>query len=236
MQNQINLRWQQIPSPLVSEILSQGNHDGVVLDMEHGFMNIETLVSCMQVIQLAGKKCFVRLSTATVDKIRLCLDNGANGIIFSTVESVERAEKLIKRCNFPEEGGTRGLGLVRQNMWGLKPLISKPPILIAQIETAKAIDAIEDLSKCSFNYFMIGPYDLSCSLGFPGDFDSKKYRDAITKFCKFISEENRAVHIPSDVQNQVKKYSNFGVIASGMDTIALIEKNSEYENDNKSTV
>ena len=230
MQNQINLRWQQIPSPLVSEILCQGNHDGIVLDMEHGFMNVETLVSCIQVIQLAGKKCFVRLSTATVDKIRLCLDNGANGIIFATVESVTRAEKLIKRCNFPDQGGTRGLGLVRQNMWGLKPLISDPPLLIAQIETAKAIESFEELSKCCFNYFMIGPYDLSCSLGNPGNFDTKEYLQAISKFCDLIPENRRAVHIPSDVQNQKKKYNNFGIIASGMDTISLIEKNQEYEN------
>ena len=229
MQNQINLRWQQIPSPLVSEILCQGNHDGIVLDMEHGFMNVETLVSCIQVIQLAGKKCFVRLSTATVDKIRLCLDNGANGIIFATVESVTRAEKLIKRCNFPDQGGTRGLGLVRQNMWGLKPLVSDPPLLIAQIETAKAIESFEELSKCCFNYFMIGPYDLSCSLGNPGNFDTKEYLQAISKFCDLIPENRRAVHIPSDVQNQKKKYNNFGIIASGMDTISLIEKNSEYE-------
>lgn len=229
MQNQINLRWQQIPSPLVSEILCQGNHDGIVLDMEHGFMNVETLVSCIQVIQLAGKKCFVRLSTATVDKIRLCLDNGANGIIFATVESVTRAEKLIKRCNFPEQGGSRGLGLVRQNMWGNKKLISDPPILIAQIETAKAIESFEELSKCCFNYFMIGPYDLSCSLGNPGNFDTKEYLQAISKFCDLIPENRRAVHIPSDVQNQKKKYNNFGIIASGMDTISLIEKNSEYE-------
>jgi 2-keto-3-deoxy-L-rhamnonate aldolase RhmA len=230
LQNQINLRWQQIPSPLVSEILCQGNHDGIVLDMEHGFMNVETLVSCIQVIQLAGKKCFVRLSTATVDKIRLCLDNGANGIIFATVESVTRAEKLIKRCNFPDQGGTRGLGLVRQNMWGLKPLISDPPLLIAQIETAKAIESFEELSKCCFNYFMIGPYDLSCSLGNPGNFDTKEYLQAISKFCDLIPENRRAVHIPSDVQNQKKKYNNFGIIASGMDTISLIEKNQEYEN------
>ena len=229
MQNQINLRWQQIPSPIVSEILCQGNHDGVVLDMEHGFMNVETLVSCIQVIQLAAKKCFVRLSTATVDKIRLCLDNGADGIIFATVESVARAEKLIKRSNFPAHGGTRGLGLARQNMWGQKPLMSNTPILIAQIETAKAIDAIEELSKCCFDYFMIGPYDLSCSLGKPGDFNSSEYIDSISRFCSSIPEFRRAVHIPTDVQKQKKKYSNFGVIASGMDTVYLLEKSLEGE-------
>ena len=115
-------------------------------------------------------------------------------------------------------------------MWGLKELKSKPPILIAQIETAKAIEIIEDLYECCFDYFMIGPYDLSSSLGSAGDFDSDDFKSAIEKFCKTIPEERRAVHIPTDVQRQSSKYNNFGMIAKGMDTISLIEKNKEYEN------
>ena len=230
MQKQIKLRWQQIPSPLVSEIISQGSHDGVVLDMEHGFPNPETLVSCIQVISLSGKRCFIRISTATVEKIRLCLDSGADGIIFSTVESVHRAEKIIKRCNYPSSGGNRGLGLVRQNMWGLKKLIQKPPVLIAQIETKAGIDRIEELSKCCFDYFLIGPYDLSASLGSPGEFDTIEFKSCLDKFAKFVPENRRAVHIPKDVQSQIKKYTSYGMIATGMDTISLIEKNEEYEN------
>ena len=230
MQNQIKLRWQQIPSPTVSEILCQGNNDGIVLDTEHGFMNTETLVSCIQVIKLSGKKCFVRVSTATTDKIRLFLDNGSDGIIFSTVQSESRAKKLISRCNFPESGGNRGLGLVRQNMWGHKKLISKPPILIAQIETKQGVDNIVEISRCGFDFFMLGPYDLSSSLGEPGNFESKIYRKYVSKFCDAIDENRRGVHVPTDVQNQIPKYNNFGIVALGMDTIALLEKNKEYDN------
>ena len=229
MQNQISLRWQQIPSPLVSEILCCGSHDGVVLDMEHGFPNPETVVSCIQVIKLTGKKCFIRLSTATIDKIRLCLDNGSDGIIFSTIESVKRAEHLIKKCKYPSEGGNRGLGLVRQNMWGKKDLIQDPPILIAQIETKAAIEEINLLSKLSFDYFLIGPFDLSSSIGSPGNFDSPEFKAALNRFAEFIPESKRAVHIPSDVSKHIGKYDAYGLIALGMDTVSIIEKNEEYE-------
>lgn len=210
--------------------MCQGSSDGVVLDMEHGFPNPETLVSCIQVIKLSNKKCFVRLSTATVDKIRLCLDSGVDGIIFATIESVSRAEKIIKRCNYPSKSGNRGLGLVRQNMWGLKNLIQNPPILVAQIETKKGIEEIESLSKCCFDYYLIGPYDLSSSLGTPGNFETKEFKNALDRFAKFIPKKRRAVHIPKDVQSQIKKYNSYGMIATGMDTVSLIEKNEENDN------
>ena len=55
------LSWQQIPSPLISEIMCH-NFDGVVLDTEHGCFNNETLYSCIQVIKASKKRCFVRLT------------------------------------------------------------------------------------------------------------------------------------------------------------------------------
>ena len=69
------LTWQQIPSPIVSEVLAGQNCDGVVLDTEHGSFNKETLVSCIQVVTLMNKKCFVRLAEASVNMIRTCLDS-----------------------------------------------------------------------------------------------------------------------------------------------------------------
>ena len=229
MQNQIRLSWQQIASPVVSELLCLNSLNGVVLDTEHGFFSNETLVSCIQVIKLSSKKCFVRLSTATTDKIRICLDSGADGIIFSTVESVARAKNLISKCNFPSRGGKRGLGLVRQNSWGNKKLISDPPILIAQIETVAGVGILDALSKLRFDYFMLGPYDLSSSLGKPGDFDDPGYLSSISRFSNLIDPKRRAVHIPNNVRKEIKKYDNFGIIAIGMDTLSILEKMREYE-------
>lgn len=230
MQNQIRLSWQQIASPVVSELLCLNNLDGVVLDTEHGFFSVETLVSCIQVVKLSSKKCFVRLSTATTDKIRLCLDSGADGIIFSTVESVDRAKRLIKKCNFPSNNGNRGLGLVRQNKWGKEQLIKDPPILIAQIETIRGISNLESIAELGFDYFMLGPYDLSSSLGCPGNFDDEKYLNSIDKFSKIVDKSKTAVHIPTNVKKEIKKYKKFGIIALGMDTISILEKSQEYEN------
>ena len=217
------LTWQQIPSPLVSEIMCH-NFDGVVLDTEHGCFNNESLYSCIQVIKASKKRCFVRLTDINKTMIRYCLDAGVDGLIFSTVETKEQCEKIIDCCYYSPKG-KRGLGLVRQNFWGEKELIQKDPIIIPQIETKKAVDNLKEIVKFDFDYYLIGPYDLSLSLNIPGKFDNDQFICYINKIKVSISEDKMAVHIPSDIENQIRKYENCAVKCLGMDTIALLEYN-----------
>jgi len=215
--------WQQIPSPVVSELLCNTGVDGVVLDTEHGFFNNETLFSCIQVIDLTGKHCYVRVTEPNKALVRACLDAGADGIIFSTVETSEQCEEIHNMCKYPLQSGKRGLGLVRQNKWGIQELVGYPPKIIAQIETVEGILNINEIASYEFDYYMVGPYDLSASLGAPGDFESKAYLRALNRVKEAVQIHEMAVHVPTDVKNQLKKYEDYGMIAVGMDTTGLLE-------------
>jgi len=70
---------------------------------------------------------------------------------------------------------------------------------------------------------MVGPYDLSASLGAPGDFESKAYLRALNRVKEAVQIHEMAVHVPTDVKNQLKKYEDYGMIAVGMDTTGLLE-------------
>ena len=225
----MNLSWQQIPSTLVSEILCHG-FDGVVLDTEHGCYNNETLYACVQVIKSKQKICFVRLTEVSKTQIRHCLDAGVDGLIFSTVETEEHCKKIIEYSCFPPIG-KRGLGLVRQNKWGGTTLASPDPILIPQIETNTAIDNLEKISSYNFDFYLIGPYDLSMSLGCAGNFLNDKFILSIERFNDIISIEKRAIHIPDDVKNKIVGYEDYGLLCLGMDTIALLEYHEEMKGD-----
>ena len=167
----MRLCWQQIPSTVISDILCQNKLDGVVLDTEHSAFNPEILYACIQIITLNNKKAFVRLTEVDKTLIRMCLDAGCSGLIFSTVEGLVDAQKVLEFSKYPSQGGSRGLGLVRQNSWGKDGLITKEPVLIAQIETVTGVESIMDIwSQGVFDFCMIGPYDLSASLGAPGNF------------------------------------------------------------------
>jgi 2-dehydro-3-deoxyglucarate aldolase len=221
----MKLSWQQIPSPIVSEIMCQ-NFDGVVLDTEHGCFNNETLYSCVQVIKTSGKKCFVRLTDINNTLIRYCLDAGVDGLIFSTIETIQQCEDIERCCYYPPLG-RRGLGLVRQNMWGKNDLIHKNPIIIPQIESKIAVENIEDIIEFDFDYYLIGPYDLSMSLNIPGKFDNETFMGYINKVSKKIPSNKLAVHIPDNVESQIEKYKNYGLKCLGMDTISLINSVEE---------
>ena len=219
----MRLAWQQIPSPIVSELLCNTGLDGVVIDTEHGCFNNETLFSCIQIIDALRKRCYIRLTEPNKTLVRACLDASVSGIVFSTVETEAQCEKIHEICKYPLYGGTRGLGLVRQNRWGLSDLVTRPPQLIAQIETKKGIDNLEMISSYNFDHYMIGPYDLSASLGKAGDFNNIDYIKSIEKVQEIIPPHKMAVHIPTDVKNQLHKYQGYGIIAVGMDTTGLLQ-------------
>jgi len=220
-----HLSWQQIPSSIVSEILCL-NSSGVVVDTEHGCFNNETIHTCIQVVKSLNKICLVRLTEVSKTMIRYCLDAGADGLIFSTIENEEQCKKILEYSCFSPRG-QRGLGLVRQNLWGQKKLISDDPILIPQIETKNGVDNLEKIKCFDFNYYLIGPYDLSLSLNVAADFESEIYKKYIKKIEEQIPKEKMAVHIPSNVENQLDKYRDYGLKCLGMDTTALLEYHKE---------
>jgi 2-dehydro-3-deoxyglucarate aldolase len=223
----MNLTLQTIPSPLVSELLTYSKLDGVVLDTEHGHFNNETLYSCIQIITLRRKKCFVRFTSLNEQLVRMCLDAGVDGVIFSTVESYSKAQEILSYCKYPSQGGKRGCGLVRENRWGEGGLDEHCPIIIGQIETKTAIDNIEDLMRCDFDLFLIGPYDISSSLGLPGKFGNPTYLEYIEKVYKSIPLKKLGLFLPTkqDIENYTnqKGVDRPNLLIWGMDTDFILQ-------------
>jgi 2-keto-3-deoxy-L-rhamnonate aldolase RhmA len=113
---------------------------------------------------------------------------------------------------------------VRQNKWGYSTLVNKPPIIIAQIETKRAVHNLEEIYAQGLDHYMIGPYDLSASLGVTAEFDNPKFLEAIKTINKVITDPSKmAVHIPTDVNKHIDKYAEYAIIAVGMDTTILLE-------------
>tara|TARA_R100000278_G_C5476406_1_gene166559 strand:- start:1405 stop:2121 length:717 start_codon:yes stop_codon:yes gene_type:complete len=229
----MKLSWQQIPSTQITEIMCKG-FDGVVLDTEHGCFNNESIFSSIQIIKLKGLKAFVRLTEVNPTLVRYCLDAGCDGLIFSTVETEEQCQAIINACYYPPKG-KRGLGLVRENLWGERGgLVSRVPIIVPQIESKAGIDNIQKIRSYGFDFHLIGPYDLSLSLEVPGDFKHEKFQNAIKKMREAIPNDRMAIHIPKDIESwdlweeEMKEwldYRKYGMKCIGMDTIALLHYN-----------
>jgi len=218
----MRLLWQQISSSIISEIYAKSDYDGVVLDTEHGAFNIESLYSSIQIITLLNKKCFVRVTDLNKSLVRTCLDAGCTGIIFSTVESADQSKNMIDFCRYPTKGGTRGQGLVRENYWGKDPLQVSSAIIIAQIETKMGVDNLSEIITHDFDYYLVGPYDLSASLGKVADWQNPEYLKYLDKINQ-IPKNKRGVHLvtPKDIESH--NLEGYGFYALGMDTTMILD-------------
>src|SRR4029077_19145152 len=115
------------------------------------------------------------------------LDCGAQGIIFPRVESAELLARAVSWCRFPP-AGIRGYGLTPLHLDHEKGSfaeviahMNEHTLVVLQIETVKAFEMRDELlSTPGIDAVMVGPADLSISLGVPGDFDHPKMVETIS--------------------------------------------------------
>ena len=176
----------QLRDPEIARILKAAGFDYAYLDGEHGGFCIETIQNVCRTAGLCGLTVFTRVADMEYELIARALDCGSDGIIFPRVESPELLEKAVSWCKFPPIG-IRGFGLtVMQSDYEpvtIPQMIAhrnENGMVILQIETVKALEARDELfSVPGVDVVMVGPVDLSISLGIPGEFEHPKFIEAI---------------------------------------------------------
>ena len=173
--------WLSLPNESVAEIFAKAGYEWVVIDLEHSAINIDQAANLIRVIDLAGSKPLVRLSDHNPSQIKRVLDAGAKGILAPMVESQQQIEGIISACHYPPKG-KRGMGLARAQGYGEENAkseyitqSSKHVEIYAQIESVTGIENIDSILSQDINGYFIGPYDLSASLGSPGEFSSTEF-------------------------------------------------------------
>lgn len=172
----------------IARILKAAGFDYAYLDAEHGGYDLETVQDICRVANLCGLTVFTRVADMQYDLIARVLDCGSDGVIFPRVESPELLDRAVSWCKFPPVG-IRGFGLGTMQA-DYEPVTipqliehrNENGMIILQIETEKAVDGREELlSVPGLDVVMVGPVDLSISLGVPGNFESPKFIEAIDK-------------------------------------------------------
>ena len=179
--------WITLGHCAIAEIMAKAGFDWLVVDLEHSTISIERAGELIRTIDQSGVVPLVRLTSNDADLAKRLLDAGAHGIIVPMVNSVEEARHAVAMVRYAPEG-TRGVGLARAQGYGagFKDYLAwqrdEPPVVIVQIEHAKALDSLDAiLAVPGVDGFFVGPYDLSCSLGRPGDFAHPAFLDAMAR-------------------------------------------------------
>ncbi|MGH9661009.1 MAG: HpcH/HpaI aldolase family protein [Bryobacteraceae bacterium] len=174
---QLGTGFGQLRSPEIPKLLAAAGFHWAFIDTEHGGFDLETVQDICRVAQMVGLAPIVRVGDMQYSLVARALDCGAQGIIFPRVESVELLERAVGWTKFPPLG-VRGYGLTPLNIDYEKA--SFPQIIehmnantmvVFQIETRRGLEMRDELLAVpGIDAVMIGPADLSISLGVPGEF------------------------------------------------------------------
>lgn len=239
--------WIQIPSSAVAEIMGQSGFDWVAIDIEHGSISIHLLPDLFRALELGGTLPLARLARGDEKDIKEALDAGAGGIIVPMIESSSQLKDIRKAACWPP-AGSRGVGFSRANLYGKYfnkyKKESQQPLLIAMIESKEAIKNLESILLVEgLDAILIGPYDLSASMGIVGDFLNREFINTIDQILKLSNKHKitAGIHIvePSKKQLKEKIKEGYKFIAYSIDSVMLLDaadqnkKNNLFKNFNE---
>jgi 2-dehydro-3-deoxyglucarate aldolase len=171
--------WMQIPDSSVAEIMGQAGYDWVAVDMEHGAIAVHQLPDLFRALELGGALPLARLAHGHGKDCKQALDAGAGGVIVPMVETAAQLLMVRDACRWPP-AGTRGVGFSRANLFGVHFEAyreeAQAPLLVAMIEHVRAVENLEEiLAVDGLDAILIGPYDLSASMGLTAKFDAPEF-------------------------------------------------------------
>lgn len=177
------LAWTSIGHPQITEVLARSGVDCVGIDLEHSTISQEQSRSIIAASHAANVRCLPRIASHNLEMAKRLLDSGCDGLIVPMVSTNQEVEQIISWLKYPPEG-KRSFGIARAQGYGFDFAAytqswNDAATLIIQIETVAGVENIDCLlSYPEVDGAMIGPYDLSGSLGVPGQIDSKLVQDA----------------------------------------------------------
>jgi len=163
--------------------------------MEHSAITLTEAQNLIQTIELSGCVPLVRVGSNDPAIIKRVMDAGSHGVIVPQINSIKEARDAVAAVKYPPKG-TRGVGLARAQGYGMdfedyKEWNDKNSIVIVQIENIRGVENLKEIiSVEGVDGFIVGPYDLSASLGVPGEFEHPKYLQAMDNINNLISKSS----------------------------------------------
>jgi len=214
-------------SPAIVEVSGYAGLDFVLLDMEHGPLSCEALEHHILAAERVGIAPIVRVEAITESAIIRPLDKGAAGLLVPHVDSGRMAEDVLRFSRFAPKG-ERGMDIyARAAQYGHMPKqaylqkANEDAFLILQIEGLEGLHHLEEiLAVPGGDVIFVGPYDLSQSLGVPGQVDHPEVIRTVEQIVVQVRKNGRHVGIYVDDVPTARKWIQLGIqfIALSVDT------------------
>lgn len=213
----------------VAEIMGRAGYDWVALDLEHGAIGRERLPDLCRALELGSTLPLARLAQGHAKDCKQALDAGVGGVIVPMIESAKQLQAVSDACRWPP-AGSRGVGFCRANLFGRDfdsyREEAQSPLLVAMIEHARAIDDLDAILQVrGLDAVLIGPYDLSASMGLTAQFGDPRISQALQRIQTLARQHGIAcgIHVvqpdPSTLQRRLEE--GFRFIAYSIDAVFL---------------
>jgi 2-dehydro-3-deoxyglucarate aldolase len=222
--------WMQIPHPSIAEIMGQAGYEWVAVDMEHGAVAVNQLPDLFRALELGNTLPLARIAQGHPKDCKQALDAGAGGIIVPMIESAAQLIAVRDACRWPP-AGTRGVGFSRANLFGKHFEAyreeAQAPLLVAMIEHHRAVAELEAILEVDgLDAILIGPYDLSASMGLTAQFDHPDFCATMEKIRALAAAKSipAGVHVVAPSREQLKQRlaEGYRFLAYSIDAVFLI--------------
>lgn len=186
-------------NPIVANIVNNSGLDFFMVDMELGSYSFELLSDVLMATKSLEIGALVRVPELTRSYVARALDLGADGVMVPMIETVEQAHALVEWSKYPPVGN-RGMtpngghtGYRKEmDIRAMMDRLNNQTLTIAQIESVKGIENVDEIASIKgIDVLLVGPNDLSVSVGCPGKLDSPQMQEAILKVAQACAKNRK---------------------------------------------
>ncbi len=188
--------WSMLASPIVMNVIAHAGVDFIIIDMEHGAMSFETVEMQLYASESAGCTPVVRLGEANEGAILHALETGAQSLMISHVSTAAEAECIVKATRYHPEGVrglspfTRNHGYSDEKIAGKLHAANEQMFVGVLVEGREGLDQLEKICEVkNLDMVYLGIYDLSQSVGFPGEVNHPQVVKIVRDCAQLINDK-----------------------------------------------
>ncbi|QJT10298.1 HpcH/HpaI aldolase family protein [Oceanidesulfovibrio marinus] len=220
-----------IAASCIPQVLSNAGMDFGIIDLEHAGIDDSLAEAMLAEGDACGLSLIIRPRMLNRAYIMRALDQGACGVEVPQIDTVEEAELAVKYGKYPP-AGARGVAPTRATGFGKNfesylKTANDDLLTIVHCETKAFLDILPDAVKVpGLDCIFLGPYDLSVSLGYPGELDHPVVKEAIAHFANICNEAGMCTgtYVRNEEDAKLRISQGFKFIAYAVDLVVLTER------------
>lgn len=172
----------------VGRLAAHAGAEFIIYDMEHTGWSVESIRMLIATTRSTDALPLVRIPATEYHFVARVLDMGAMGVMIPMCESAAQARTLVAAAKYPPQGRRGTAFTVAHDDYTGGDIAEKmassnsESLLIAQVETAAGVQAVDEIAAVEgIDVLWVGHFDLSTSLGIPGQFEHPLFQDALAQ-------------------------------------------------------